>query len=316
MTDMAQDSLVHRPADRRPAVRSALFTPATRELWIARSPDVGADVVVLDLEDATPASLKESARGVVRKLVPDLANRGQLVWIRINAPSTEDFWVDLDASCMPGVSALCVPKVEVPEDVRIVDRAITYFEGRRGIPFGTIGLVPLVESAGAILSARDIFEASPRVCYGGAIATSKGDVERSIGFRWTSSYRETFVLRSMVLLAARATELANPLTGIVTDLDLDAVRSFAEESRQLGYSGMYVIHPSHVEIANRIFSSDPKEREWAAEVITRYKEAEASGRGAFLDSGGFLVDRAHIRTAHQILDLPFLAPNPDDSSAD
>lgn len=269
---------------------------------------------MLDLEDATPASLKESARAVVRKVVPDLTSRGQLVWIRINAPDTEDFWADLETSCMLRVSAICVPKVEMPEDVRIVDRAITYLEGRYNIPFGTIGLVPLVESASAILSARDIFQASPRVCYGGGIATSKGDVERSIGFRWTSSYRETFVVRSMVLLAARAAGLANPLTGIVTDLDLDAVRSFAEESRMLGYSGMYVIHPSHVGIANHVFAPDPKELEWAADVIARYKEAEASGRGAFLDSRGFLVDRAHIRTAHQILDLASSARQLDDSS--
>jgi citrate lyase subunit beta / citryl-CoA lyase len=284
-----------------PRIRSALFVPANREAWVAAAYRHGADAVVIDLEDATPPGMKAEARQAVLRALPGLRDRMQTVWVRINDLQGSDFSHDLETVCQPGVQAICVPKVMNTASLVELDRAISFWEGRRGLEFGTIGIIPLVETADAILSAREIFRASSRVRYAGGMATSKGDVERSVGFRWTDSFQETYVLRAHALLAARAADIDCPLTGIVTELDLPLVRTFAEQSRELGYAGMYVIHPSHVDVANEVFSPSSAELKWAEDILAAYSAHEQSGAGTFLDSAGRLVDLAHVRTAKRIV---------------
>ena len=285
----------------RPPVRSALFVPANRWPWIEKAPEYGADTLVLDLEDATPVAEKSAARDVVAAALPGLRQRGQGVWIRVNDLSTGLMADDLLACCRPGTDAIVVPKVEGPEAIREVDRLISYAEGANGVPLGTIGIVPLLETAGAIHGAYDIFRASSRLCYGGSIASSKGDVEHSVGFRWSSSFTETFVFRSSLLVAARAAGIENPMTGLITEVDPDLVRALCVESRGLGYDGMYVIHPTHVPIANEIFGPTEGEYGWAKDALAAYTSAADDGRGTLLDSNGRLLDIAHVKTARKLV---------------
>ena len=284
----------------RPPVRSALFVPANRRPWIEKAPVYGADTLVLDLEDATPVAEKAAAREVVAAALPGLRERGQGVWIRVNDLSTGLMADDLLACCRPGAEAIVVPKVQGPEAIREIDRLISYAEGANGVPFGTIGIVPLLETVGAIHGAYDIFRASSRVCYGGSLTSSKGDVERSVGFRWSGGSTETFVFRSTLLVTARAAGIENPMTGLVTELDADLVRGLCVESRGLGYDGIYVIHPTHVPIANEIFGPTAEDHRWATEVLAAYALAADDGRGTLLDTNGRLIDIAHVKTAQKL----------------
>ena len=242
MAEIRDDGLAD---DLRP-VRSALFVPANREPWIEKSPAYGADVVVLDLEDATPPAEKQAAQAIVQRAIPVLRERGQGVWVRINEIDGPFVADDLEAIVWPGLEAVCLPKVTGPEAVRELDSMLTDAEGRHGVPSGAIRIVPLLETAPAILGAADVFRSSSRVAYGGGIVAPSGDVALAIGFRWSDTFEETLVLRSQVLIAARACGIENPITGLVTSVDPEPVRRFVEQSRALGYAGMFVIHPSHV----------------------------------------------------------------------
>ncbi|NIR34950.1 MAG: CoA ester lyase, partial [Actinobacteria bacterium] len=46
-----------------------LFAPAVRPDLVAKMPGTGADLVVIDLEDATPVGAKEEARSTLADLV-------------------------------------------------------------------------------------------------------------------------------------------------------------------------------------------------------------------------------------------------------
>jgi citrate lyase subunit beta/citryl-CoA lyase len=283
-------------------VRSALFVPANREPWIAKSPGYGADVVVLDLEDATPPAEKEAAREIVRRSLPGLRERGQGVWVRINELGGPFVFSDLEAVVRPGLEAVCLPKVTGPDAVRELDSLLGAAEERNGIRVGSTRVVPLLETAPAIHDAAGVFRSSARVAYGGAIVAPSGDVALAIGFRWSDTFEETFVLRSQVLIAARACGIENPVTGLVTSVDPEPVRRFALQSRALGYEGAFVIHPSHVPIANEAFRPSPEELAWSREIIADAEAAEREGRGTFVDSQGRMIDAAMLRVARSLLE--------------
>jgi len=283
-------------------VRSALFVPANREPWIAKSPAYGADVVVLDLEDATPPAEKQTAQAIAERAIPDLRERGQGVWVRINEIDGPFVVGDLRAIVQPGLEAVCLPKVTGPEAVRELDSMLTDAEARNGVPGGTVRIVPLLETAPAILGAADVFRSSSRVAYGGGIVAPSGDVALAIGFRWSDTFEETFVLRSQVLIAARACGIENPITGLVTSVDPEPVHRFAAQSRALGYDGMFVIHPSHVAIANDAFRPSPEELSWCTEILAGAEAAAQDGRGTFVDSQGRMIDVAMLRVARRLLE--------------
>jgi citrate lyase subunit beta/citryl-CoA lyase len=175
-------------------------------------------------------------------------------------------------------------------------------ERRNGLPVGSTRIVPLLETAPAIHDAAGVFGSSRRVAYGGGIVAPSGDVALAIGFRWSDTFEETFVLRSQVLIAARACGIENPITGLVTSVDPEPVRRFALQSRALGYAGMFVIHPSHVPIANEAFRPSPEELAWSAEILADAETAEREGRGTFVDSQGRMIDAAMLRVARSLLE--------------
>jgi citrate lyase subunit beta/citryl-CoA lyase len=283
-------------------VRSALFVPANREPWITKSPAYGADVVVLDLEDATPPAEKQTAQEILARTIPDLRDRGQGAWVRINEIDGPFVAGDIQAIVQPGLEAVCLPKVTGPEAVRELDSMLADAEARRGLPRGTVRIVPLLETAPAILGAADVFRSSSRVAYGGGIVAPSGDVALAIGFRWSDTFEETFVLRSQVLIAARACGVENPITGLVTSVDAEPVHRFAAQSAALGYDGMFVIHPSHVPIANAAFRPSSEELSWCAEILEGAEAAAQDGRGTFVDSQGRMIDAAMLRVARRLLE--------------
>ena len=162
--------------------------------------------------------------------------------------------------------------------------------------------MPLLETAAGMVDALAVFRSSERVAYAGALAAAGADVQHALGYRWSETFFESAALRAHGLLAARAAGVFNPVTGLVASLDAAEVRRFAEQNRGLGYEGMLVIHPTHVPIVNEVFSPTAEEVDWAEDVLTRYAAAESDGRGAAVGSDGAMIDRAHVRTAEQLLE--------------
>ena len=166
---------------------------------------------------------------------------------------------------------------------------------------GSTIIVPLLETANALRTAYDIAISSPRIAYMGGATSRGGDLARSVGFRFTPEGEETLYLRSKVLIDVRAAGIENPISGMWGSLDdLDGLRPFAARTRNIGYEGMMVIHPSHLPIVNEAFTPSAAEiAEWQG-IVAAMEEAEAQGLGAIrLD--GRLIDVAHVLTARKEL---------------
>ena len=222
--------------------------------------------------------------------------------VRVGEARSPEQALDLAAVVGPGLLGILLPQVADARDVVATGDALTRCEAAAGVPVGLTRVMPLVESASAIRTAFEIASASPRIAYMGGATSRGGDLARSLGFRFSAEGRETLYLRSKVLVDVRAAGVPNPLSGLWGRVDdLDGLHAFALQSRDLGYEGLMTIHPSQVPIVNAVFSPSAGEIDESRRIIAAMEEAEREGRGAIrLD--GRLVDAAHVKTAHQLLE--------------
>lgn len=280
--------------------RSLLFVPASKPAWLESVAASEADAIVIDLEDAVAEGEKPSARSTAAEAIPMLAGTGKGVFVRINALDTIHWLEDAKAVVVPGLTGLAVPKVDSVGHVNAVSHVLDVLEREVGID-QPVDIQPLLETAAGAEQAFEILRSSARVrSYFGGSARD-GDVTRELGSRWRRDGRETFFLRSKLLLAGRAAGVPFPISGTWTEVgDRDGLEALAEESRDLGYVGMYVIHPTHVETVNRVFTPADEEVARYREIIEVYAEAERSGRGAAM-LGSSMIDKAMVDRATQAL---------------
>jgi citrate lyase subunit beta/citryl-CoA lyase len=289
--------------DRRvPRVRSALFVPTSQRRFLDGVDRRHADAVILDLEDSVTPDGRDEARGnVAAWLAGRTRDGGPALFARINQIETGQLEDDLAAVVQPALCGVVLPKVSSPNDIARLSSALAWHEGRIGLPLGSIRIWPLIETAAAVSHVFDIARADPRIAYMGGATAPNGDLARELGFEVTRSGVETIVLRSQVLIAARAAGVPNPITGMYTDIDdLAGFEDFARQSRTLGYDGIMVIHPSHVEIANAVFAPDAEAVAEAHAVIEALEAARRNGDGAVRHAGR-MIDTAMEDTARRVI---------------
>jgi citrate lyase subunit beta/citryl-CoA lyase len=284
-------------------LRSMLFIPAHKTDWVQRVDRFRPDSIVLDLEDAVPRNLKVAARAQCREAIGVLKAKGIPAFVRINGWD-EGGRDDVLAVAAAGFSGVMLPKARDVGQVRELDRVLAYVEGREGLDFESIVIMPLPETAEGLADARLLVAASPRCCTLAGIVggTVEGDVARAMGFRPTLEGTEQLYLASKMVLDARAGGARWPMASIIgTALeDLAAVRTLVTRARSLGFSGAILIHPTHVAVANEVFAPTPDEVDYYAGLIEAMQAAEARGDAA-VRYRGIMVDYAMLPRAHDVL---------------
>ncbi|KHL24413.1 citrate lyase [Croceibacterium mercuriale] len=274
--------------------RSWLFAPGDSERKLAKVATCGADVVIVDLEDAVAPPNKARARGLASEWLADHPN----AWVRIN-PLSSDLWQDDLAAVLPARPAgIMLPKAAGPVEVAQLAAAITDGAGTDA----AIGILPLVsETAAAALTIPLYAAATPPRLAGltwGAEdlstvlgATRKRD-ER--GF-WTDAFR---LIRAQVLLTAHAAGVA-PVDTLFADFrDLAGLARVAAASYADGFAGMLAIHPDQVAIINAAFTPTAGQLAEARAIIAAF--AADPGAGA-VQLDGRMLDQPHLVLARRLL---------------
>ena len=256
--------------------RSWLFAPGHNEKLLRQVFDVGADMVLLDLEDAVPPDIKDRARAMVAVVAAE-----RPCWVRVNRARTETGERDLE-KVAGSVLGLRIPKVESAADVAWVS------ERAPGVPLDCT-----IESARGVLAAFEI--ASAPACallsYGGL------DLAADLGI--AGGDQETLYARSYLVLAARAAGKPPPSDGVYPMLDDDAgLRQETEAAKRLGFFGKSAIHPRQVPIIHQVFAPTPEEVAWAKDVLAAFERA---GGAATRTAGGEFVDVPVAEKARRIL---------------
>lgn len=290
----------------RPA-RSLLFIPGNRESWIESAHENGADVVIFDLEDSVPPEETETARELVSEHLAEVVDRGQRVFVRINGhPNDPEEFTheDIEAVMCEELEAIVVPKFETAEDVERIDTVMTHIERRDGLEENGVDLIVPIEAALGMKNVYEMCAASERVASITCGAVKGTDTNHALGFEWTAPGREgleTLHMREKALLDARAAGIENPFAGTYVDVgDIEGLREDMQFSREMGYTGYIVIHPSHVEHANEIFAPDEEVIEYWLGVREALLQAQEEGKRAVRYEGE-MIDTANLKTANRYL---------------
>jgi citrate lyase subunit beta/citryl-CoA lyase len=267
------------------------------------APQLGADGLILDLEDSVPHAEKPAAREAVARMTPVLDEAGLAIFVRVNDLGSGLIEDDLAAVVRPGIYGVLLPKTDSANDILRLDAMLARREEAAGIRSGSVLIMPGIETAEGIRDARDITAASPRVAHVGMGHMKAGDAARALGFQWTRKGKETLFVRASVLLDARAGGDPYPCAGPWSDIaDLEGLRSYLVEMRQLGYTGFTGLHPTHIPVANEVFTPSAEEIESWRGIIRTMEEAEREGRAAVIFEGQ-MIDIAMQKTARDMLDM-------------
>jgi citrate lyase subunit beta/citryl-CoA lyase len=202
------------------------------------------------------------------------------------------------------LTAIVLPKVAAPDEIRRLHDLLSYAEGRANIPHSSVGILPLPETAQGMYGAYHLAKASPRVrgIHGALSGPVSGDFARAFGFRATTGGEEQLYLASKMVLDSRAGGAMWPMAGIfgTPQNDLDAVEKLIRRARDLGYSGVAVMHPTHVAVANAVYRPTPEEVAYFKGLLEAFEAAEKAGLGA-VSYQGAMVDYAMLPLAKEVL---------------
>jgi citrate lyase subunit beta/citryl-CoA lyase len=279
--------VVSRSLDR---LRSLLFAPAVRPDFITRLPERGADGVVIDCEDASPPNAKGEARANARRLAPQIAGRGSLVFVRVNSVTSPWFEEDVQLGLCQELTGIVLPKLERVEQLDEAEKALV----KAGFP--DLCVVAGIETALGVADARELL-AHPRVA---AAYFGAEDFIADMGGVRSESSQEVLYARSRVALAGRLAGVPT-LDQVVVDFrNREAFAREVREARALGYRGKLCIHPDQVPAANAGFMPSKGEIDFARRLLEAYERASASGIAA-IDFEGQMVDEPLAARARQIL---------------
>ena len=277
--------------------RSFLFVPADSERKMEKAGGVGADALILDLEDA----VAPEARPRARKLAVDYLQDADNAWVRINPIGTDDAVADLDA-VMPGAPAgIVLPKPRSADDAIALAQRIDDLEEQHGLQEGSTRIMALcTEHPAALFTLDSYIGATPRLealSWGAEdlAAATGGLTNRDDEGNWLPRFE---MARSLCLFAAAAAEVAAVDTVYTDFRDLEGLLRYASQARRDGFSGMLAIHPAQVEVINAAFEPTAEELERAARIIRLFDENPGAGT---VGLDGKMIDRPHLVQARRLL---------------
>lgn len=278
-------------------MKSFLFAPGNHPRKLEKAFGLGADAVILDLEDAVPPAEKAAARNAVIEAM----NRPRTCagYVRINGLDSEHWRQDVTELVGEApVDGMVVPKVDSTDDIVRADELISEREDQCGLSPGTITLIALVETARGVEGVMDIAGASPRLR---CLALGGGDYTLDLNYQWTEDEEVLAYARSRLTHATRVAGLEAAIDTVVLEInDDERFRDSARRGRRYGFGGKLCIHPRQVTICNEVFSPTPAELAWAREVLAAFEQAEAAGSASIQVQGQF-VDYAIVKRAQRLL---------------
>ena len=269
-----------------------LYAPGDRPGVVAKALHSGADVVLVDLEDAVAPERKSWARAATAELLSDPEPGPAPVHVRVNAldgPLAEDDVRTLAA--LPGLAGLRLPKVTAPADL---SRVASWAAGAGDPGCAPPPLYALLENALGVERAYDIATASPAPH---GIALGEADLRADLG---VADGPGLGYARGRALLAARAAGLAPPPQSVYPDVrDLAGLAASCAEGRALGFLGRTAIHPRQLPVIEEAFRPTAAEVEAAEEIV----HAALTDAGALALPDGRFVDAAVVAVARRTLSL-------------
>jgi citrate lyase subunit beta/citryl-CoA lyase len=279
---------------------------------LGKAPNLGADMVFLDLEDAVAPLEKEAARDKIVKAINDLDWGDTVLCVRVNAWDTK--WTYRDVihvveNASERLDEIMLPKVQSAADIQALDMLLTQIEETTGRK-SQVGIEPQIETARGLINVEEICAASPRletIVFGPADFAASTEVPVLTGGVQIPEYPgdHFHYVFSKILMAGRANGLQVIDGPYLKIRELDALRDYAMRPRILGYDGKWALHPDQVKVINEVFTPTQEQFDHAIDLLAAYEKATTEGdpgerKGAVM-FGDEMIDEASRKMAEKFL---------------
>jgi citrate lyase subunit beta/citryl-CoA lyase len=272
--------------------RSILYMPGSNARALEKGRTLGADGLILDLEDAVAPDAKEEARGQIRDAIKEGGYGKRELIVRVNAMDTSWGHDDLVAAATMGADAVLLPKVESASAVHQAEAILK----TSGAP-EELSVWCMMETPLGMLHAEEVSEASPRV---GALVMGTSDLAKDLQCAHTPDRLPFLTALGLCILAARAAGIAI-LDGVHLDLEDDeGFENSCRQGAELGFDGKTLIHPKTIDAANKAFAPSSDEVEWSKKIIAAHAEAADDGKGIVVVDGK-LIENLHVLNAERLV---------------
>ena len=274
-------------------LRSLLFVPGNRPERMEKALALGADALILDLEDSVAVSAKPAARTAVAAFLA--LPRTVPLFVRINPLHSGMADDDLAAIMPHKPDGIVLPKAEGGRSLVDLDQRLKVLGDAHAV------ILPIAtETPAAVFALGSYGGASPRLC---GLTWGAEDLPVAIGAatareengRFTPPYE---MVRSLTLFGAHAAGVPAIETVYPAYRDSDGLKVYATRGRRDGFSGMMAIHPAQVEVINAAFTPSEAEIAWARRIVALFDANPGVGA---LSLDGKMVDAPHLKQARRLL---------------
>ena len=284
--------------------RSCLSVPGSSEKMLGKAPNLGADMVFLDLEDSVAPLEKESARDNVVKAINEQDWGDTVLCVRVNAWDTK--WTYRDVihvveNASERLDELMLPKVQSASEVVALDMLLTQIEQTTGRK-SSVGIEAQIETTRGLINVEEICAASPRtetIIFGPAdFAASMEMPVLTAGVAVPEYPGDHFhYVFSKILMAGRANGLQVIDGPFLKIRELDALREYSMRTRVLGYDGKWALHPDQVKVINEVYTPTQEQFDRALDILDAYRAATEEERRGAVMFGDEMIDEASRKMA-------------------
>lgn len=266
--------------------RSLMFVPAHNERLMNSASRSNADVLLLDIEDSVqPVENKQVARDNILRYIADGKFKGRPLYPRINDRESGELLKDVYQLTVPGIEGFVYPKATCGQDIYFIGKLLETVEYEKKLPIGTFKLIPLIETAGAVMNIQEICKACTRVV---AVAFGCEDFVTDLQGKHDLEGNSIFTARAMIAMGARACGVYPIDTVHIRVHDLEDLEKNLILSKKLGFEGMLVLNPKELPLVHQYYSPSEEEVAWAEEMIALSDAAFAEGKGVAVKDNKFI----------------------------
>ena len=278
-------------------MRSLMFVPAHNTKLLESAVRRDADILLLDIEDSVPYPEKQQSRDNIMEFAKRTDLNGKLLFPRVNDRESGELLKDVYQLTVDGISGFMYPKATKGEDIYFFGKLLETIEYEKGFPIGTFKIIPLIETAGAVINIREICSACHRVI---AVAFGCEDYVTDLQGKHDPNGESIATARNLIAIGARSCGIQPIDTVHIKVHDLEDLERNLKLSKNLGFEGMLVLNPKELPLVHKYYSPTDEEVAWAEEMIALAEEAEKEGKGVAMKDNKF-IGPPMVKMARNIL---------------
>jgi citrate lyase subunit beta/citryl-CoA lyase len=276
-----------------------MFVPAHNRRLMDSATRTPADVLLFDIEDSVqPVSNKQIARDTILEYLQKGLFKDRKIFPRVNDRESGHLLQDVYQLTVEGITGFMYPKAKKGEDIYFFGKLLETIEYEKGIPIGTFKIIPLIETASAVMNIQDICTICPNRVV--AVAFGCEDFVTDLGGKHDDEGQSIFTPRAMIAMGAKANGVIPIDTVHIKVHDLEDLERNLMIAKKLGFEGMLVLNPKELPLVHQYFSPSEEEINWANEMLSLAAESVRNGIGVAVKDNKF-IGPPMVKMAENIL---------------